>query len=138
MVKFTIYDRIGFGLVIEHIKNIDLSKGWEVTIAEAGSARSIAQNSLYWKWMTELGKQVSKKTGASINKDHMDIYFKKQFLPYSRNNIGGEIIEVLTGTSKLGIKKFTSYLNEIEAYALPKGYTLPFPEDLYAEAMGKD
>lgn len=137
MAKFIIRDGMTCRFAKNYISGLDESKVWEMTIAEAGSARSLAQNNLYWKWMTDLAKQITEKCGATINKDHMDIYFKKEFLPYSRDKIGGQIVEVLTGTSKLGVKKFTAYLNEIEADAIPKGYTLPFPEDIYAEAMGK-
>lgn len=137
MAKFIVFGSDSYNSLINVLVNLDLDKRWEVTVAEAGSARSRAQNSLYWKWMTSIAEQFNVKHKANHNKDHMDEYFKMQFLPYTRDKIGEHIIEVKTSTRGLGMKKFTTYLNEIEVFAIESGYTLPFPEDLYAEAMGK-
>jgi len=136
MAKFIIYDNFSCELVSAYIDGLTCGKRWEVTISEAGSARSMAQNNLYWVWLTDISNQMSKDPNINVDKGHMHIFFKKKFLPYTVKTIGGILIENMTSTKKLGIKKFTEYLTEIEVYTLRRGYTLPFP-DIYAEAMGK-
>lgn len=120
-----------------------------VTIAPECRKRSVAQNSLYWKWLSV----IERKTGN--DKDQLHFEFKKKFLINILKRDDKEYAEMClalsvlkqteseqfeaiangvireTSTTRMDTKQFTEYLQQIEAYALAKlGISLPVPDDL--------
>lgn len=120
-----------------------------VSISPECKKRSVAQNSLYWKWISV----VERKTGN--DKDQLHFEFKKKFLINILKRDDKEYAEMClalsalkqseseqfraiadgvireTSTTRMDTKQFTEYLQQIEAYALAKlGISLPVPDDL--------
>lgn len=120
-----------------------------VTIAPECKKRSVAQNSLYWKWLSV----IERKTGN--DKDQLHFEFKRRFLINILKRDDKEYAEMClalsalkqseseqfeaiangvireTSTTRMHTKQFTEYLQQIEAYALAKlGISLPVPDDL--------
>ena len=120
-----------------------------VTITPECRKRSLAQNSLYWKWLSV----IERKTGN--DKDQLHFEFKKKFLISILKRDDKEYAEMClalsalkqseseqfeaiangvireTSTTRMDTKQFTEYLQQIEAYALAKiGISLPVPDDL--------
>lgn len=120
-----------------------------VSISPECKKRSVAQNSLYWKWLSV----IEKKTGN--DKDQLHFEFKKKFLIKILKRDDKEYAEMClalsvlkqseseqfraiadgvireTSTTRMDTKQFTEYLQQIEAYTLAKmGISLPVPDDL--------
>ena len=117
--------------------------------------RSLAQNGLYWVWLTIIAGERGQV------KDEIHLECKKRFLIpiFERDNpeyaemiqsvrtvwksglhkdahsLKRQIIK-LTSTRDADTKQFTEYLNDIERDAQEKGVWLPHPEDQYNQAMG--
>ncbi len=112
-------------------------------------ARSLAQNSLYWKWLHELETQ----TGQDDEWWHC--YFKRLFLAriYARDDgefakmaesikrckgvINDDLYESIAmnvikniSTTKANTKQFAEYLTKIELWAVANGLRLTTPQDL--------
>ena len=128
---------------------INEGKPLVVSISPECKKRSVAQNSLYWKWLSV----IEKKTGN--DKDQVHFEFKKKFLINILKRDDDEYAEMClalsalkqseseqfraiadgvireTSTTRMDTKQFTEYLQQIEAYALVKmGISLPVPDDL--------
>ena len=127
----------------------------QVEIKEHKKNRSVAQNSLYWTWVTV----ISNEFGLLKEDVHYDL--KKRILVYiyERDDEGyaamiqavrkvhtegfkedaqalADHIVKLTSTTNATTKQFTEYLQEIERDMQSKGIALPHPEDRYNIAMG--
>lgn len=112
-------------------------------------ARSLAQNSLYWKWLHEL------ETQTGQNDEWWHGYFKRLFLSriYARDdgefakmaesiaqckgllddehyeNMAMSVIKHIS-TTKANTKQFAEYLTKIEYWAVANGLTLTTPQEL--------
>lgn len=116
--------------VIEEIQALNLSKPWKVIIELYKKSRSLAQNRLYFMWITGIGK----KLGYFTDEMHMVLALK--FLPPVTVEWGGRKIVSAKSTSSLNVKEFTDYLNQIEIFATSElGLNLPHPADTYYEAL---
>ena len=104
-------------------------------IDERKKTRSLAQNKLYWAWLTIL----SDYTGY-YNLEHLRRLLQKKFLGMEHdfwNQAGTEHITEVKGTSKLTVKQFRDFLEKVETYSnVELGCTLPNEDDLYWQAMG--
>ncbi|WP_418655379.1 recombination protein NinB, partial [Acinetobacter higginsii] len=107
-----------------------------VSISPECRKRSLAQNSLYWKWLSV----IERKTGN--DKDQLHFEFKKKFLINILKRDDKEYAEMClalsalkqsesdqfeaiangvireTSTTRMDTKQYTEYLQQIEAYAL--------------------
>ena len=115
---------------IEHIKFLDLTKPWRVEVKLYEKTRSKAQNRLYWKWLTV----ISDYTGHTKEELHAELAYR--FLEPLVLTIEGKEVTMVRSTTGLKVKEFTEYLNDIEMFAHDLSLVLPYPEDLYYEAMG--
>lgn len=128
----------------------------EIVIRPHKKDRSVAQNSIYWKWLTIIAAELGE------SKDALHELYKERFLVpiFERDDqeyaamiesvrtiyrqgmrqdalkLRGHIIR-LTSTTKTNVGQMTEYLNEIELAAGALGIRLPHPDDLYGEAMGR-
>jgi len=58
--------------------------------------------------------------------------------PITYTGLDGEERTRRTSTTKLNVKQFAEYLEQIDRWAISEQqYSLPKPEDLYCEAMGR-
>ncbi len=141
---------------VEIVSRLNLDKPQEVEIREWKKNRSVAQNSLLWKWLTVIAAEL----GESKDEVH-ERYKEKLLVPILRRDdpdfaamIGSvnavhasgmkaeamalkkEIVR-LTSTTQMNVRQFTEYLNDIELDARNLGIILPHQEDLYNDAMGR-
>ena len=100
---------------------------YRVTIKKWREKRSVDQNSLYWKWLTEISKCVP-VADTYYNTETWHEYFKKYFCPV-------KIIPLPVGqtstrsTKLLDVGEMHFYLNKIEQWAIDKMLVLPMPDD---------
>lgn len=111
--------------VINLIRELNLTKPFEVTIGVYRKKRSNSQNSLYWKWIAILADH------HGYTKDEMHETFKQMLLPKKEVVLGDKEIMVSMSTAD---KAFTTemmaeYMDQIAAYAAGEGILLPSPED---------
>lgn len=140
---------------VEIVSRLNLDKPQEVEIREWKKNRSVAQNSLLWKWLTVIAAEL----GESKDEVH-ERYKEKLLVPILRrddSDFAAMIISVnavhasgmraealalkkeivrLTSTTQMNVHQFTEYLNDIEIDARNLGIILPHPEDLYNDALG--
>jgi hypothetical protein len=88
--------------------------------------RSLAQNNLYWKWITIMAQH----EGTTV--DAMHKYMKKTHLGFEVVEIFGERIAILPSTSKLNVVEMRDYMEQIEIFAnMEMDLILPRPEDVF-------
>lgn len=106
---------------------------WDVRIKPYKKDRTLAQNRIYWEWITIIGAE------TGYDKDDLHEALAGKFLaPSIARNVLGEMVQRRASTAKLKVGEFTAYLEAIERFAAADlGIILPRPEDLYREAMGR-
>jgi len=106
---------------LEHVRKqigeLDLSKAWEVEVKPFAFNRSTAQNRRYWALIQELGSFLG------YEDFEMHELMKYKFLSYKQEMLGDELV-VIPSTSKLTIKEFVSYLDQVERFAVQLGFKL--------------
>lgn len=122
-----IRDEVLRARVMSAVRSLDLSRPWEVTIAPHRKRRSLSQNSLMWKWHSEVVDAVHEYTGT--DKDDIHEFFKRKFLTPRIVEIGGEVAERYT-TTTLNTAEMSEYLDKIYAWVTGTlGIVLPLPEE---------
>ena len=144
------------GAVVRFIHELPLDKLWSITVELYKSNRSGAQNSLMWKWNTEIGEYLgySKEEFHEIAKEKfaVPIFYRddpefasmvaavhqvrKAGMGDEADNIKRQII-ALTSTTKFNVSQMAEYLTSIERFAIEQGAPITHPEDLMQEAMGR-
>lgn len=112
--------------------------------------RSAAQNRLMWMWLGEISRHLYDERGIKNTAEDLKDHFQRNYLGWRMyNNPGNPSVSEATinnpvsatrviGTSELNTAQFTEFLTHIDVYASAElGLTLPHPEDVYYEAMGK-
>jgi hypothetical protein len=105
------------------------NKKYRVNIVEWRERRSLDQNSLYWKWLTEIDQQSPLKVdGSNINGNELwHEIFKKYYCP--EKVITNNRVNVPTKSTKfLDVGEFHHYLNKIEYWCMERGITLTIPD----------
>ena len=140
-------------LAIEIIQGLPDDPIHQVQISEYKKDRSLAQNSLYWKWLTILAAEYGD------SKDERHTYYKGKYLVsiYERDDedyaamiaairlvkkqgMGSEYQSIknkvitLTSTTDASVKQMSEYLDNIELHAASIGVGF-VQDDLYAEAL---
>lgn len=118
------------------------------------SDRTLSQNALYWLWVTEIGKEMG------LDKDEVHTMLKGKLLVsilkrddpdymamilsvekvqqaelFKEARLLKKKIVALTSTTALNVKQMTEYLEDVEMFAAEHNIGLPFPEDIYQQAM---
>ncbi len=99
-----------------------------ISVKECRETRSIAQNKLYWLWLT----CIADETGN--NKDALHEFFKEKYLSVKRYEVsfksGCESGIARESTTDLDTKGMTLYLDCIQKFALAEcGIALPHPDE---------
>lgn len=103
-----------------------------ITVSEWKPKRSLCQNRLMWKWLSELSDQ----TGNDV--DALHEYFKRRFLGCDSLEVMGEVVEIPKSTTKLKVGEMAGYLTKIEQEAVSNGYQLTIPVDYRFAIYGDD
>lgn len=115
------------GLFIQELWKLDLTKSWRISLVSWRKSRSLSQNSLYWKWMSELSKQAY-VNGKQFDGETWAEFFKKYYCPDKVivMPLGEDI--TIKSTTKLDAGEMHHYLNKIQAWCMSEGYSLTIPE----------
>lgn len=128
----------------------------EVVIRPYKKDRSVAQNSLLWRWNTIIGSELgeSKEEIHERNKERFLVpIYERDDLDYAamieavrsvyRQGLQQDAlflrkrIVALTSTTKATTAQMAEFLTEIERDASRLGIILPRPDDVYLEALGR-
>ena len=101
-----------------------------IEITEDKDSRSTKQNKLYWEWVSVIGNELG------YTKDETHAILRDKFLGYTETTTKFSVIKELRSTTKLKVKEFKDYLEQIDMFISEYGIILPRPEDLYFESMG--
>lgn len=97
-------------------------------LAEAGRRRTLSQNALYWKWLSEAIKAVATETGNDT--DDLHEFFKHKFLTPQIIEVRGETIQRWT-TTKMTTAEMAEFTDKVYAWIVGElGIILPMPQDL--------
>lgn len=96
---------------VEAVKNIRAEPLMQVEIKEFQNIRSLAQNSLMWKWYSI----ISKETGTPALALHEEM--KVRILGIEEKYVLDELIRIPKSTKKLKVKGMTDFLHAVEALA---------------------
>lgn len=111
--------------VIDLIRQLDLAKGWRVSVAPYKRSRSLEQNNLYHKWCGVIAAE----TGNSHDAIHE--FCKAEFLPPVFVEVGGKVREVRQTTTTLKVQEMSAFMDAVYAWASSDlGLILPIPEEL--------
>jgi ribosomal protein L7/L12 len=101
-----------------------------IEIKDDKESRSVKQNRLYWEWVSVIGGELG------YTKDETHAILRDKFLGYTETTTKLSVIKELRSTTKLKVKEFKDYLEQIDILMSEYGIILPRPEDLYYESMG--
>ncbi len=108
------------------VKELDLTKPYEVTIEIYDPLSSNAQKKLYWKWIDIM----CRVTGN--HKINQDEDLRKIFLtPVFYTNTKGQDKEYIKRISDIGKKEMSEYMTSVSIMAAEYGIILPHPEDMH-------
>lgn len=111
--------------------------GWRVTIEPYRKNRTLAQNNLYWLWLTIIVEHIAFTTGQHFSPEDAHEWFRDEFLPPRVIEIRGKVKTARPSTARLNTVEFSEYLGKIDYWCNDRlDLILPHPDDLYREAMG--
>ena len=94
-------------------------------IFKSGKARSINQNSLYWKWLAIMAKKYKQD-----EPEDMHDLMRHKFLGYEDKRVGKTVISnQLKSTTKLDKGEMFHYMEKINMWAADNSLLLPIPEE---------
>jgi hypothetical protein len=99
------------------IDNIDITTRWVMEVKPEKKSRSLEQNDLYWKWVTEIGIE-----HGNFKDDQHEILMRKLMKPRIFE-ADGEVYEIYS-TKKLSVKEMSEYLNAVSMWAGTQGILL--------------
>lgn len=94
------------------------------------SKRSLNQNSLYWKWLSEISSQLKVRIKQSHDTDTLHEYMKLQFCPCKEVQLGSNSKPIsIRSTKRLSKGEMHHYLTLIEQWSVERGFRLTIPVD---------
>jgi hypothetical protein len=117
-------------MIQAHFKEYPDSDKAIIEIKDDKDSRSIKQNRLYWEWVSVIGGELG------YTKDETHAILRDKFLGYTETTTKLSVIKELRSTTKLKVKEFKDYLEQIDILMSEYGIILSRPEDLYYESMG--
>ena len=117
-------------MIQAHFKEYPDSDKAIIEIKDDKDSRSIKQNRLYFQWVSVIGSELG------YTKDETHVILRDKFLGYTETTTKLSVIKELRSTTKLKVKEFKDYLEQIDILMSEYGIILPRPEDLYYESMG--
>ena len=97
------------------------NKSFRVSVKLWRESRSLSQNNLYWRWLTEISKQWDVSNDPEI----LHEVFKKYYCP---EKVINEHVSIKS-TKKLDVGEMHFYLNKIESFCLDRGFKITIPDN---------
>lgn len=112
-------------------------KRWRIKISEYREKRSLSQNSLMWKWNTEIAEQLTATNVAQFSEEEVHEWLKDMYCPAKPVTVLG-MTRYVKSTKRLDIGEMHKYLTDIDQWAHQKGLRLTIPESCeYRELQRK-
>lgn len=116
---------------------LDIQEPKIIEINEFKNNRSLAQNSLYWLWLSILRDHINSVTGKIFDAEDLHQKMMRMFLSPKVAEFKDETIKTWS-TKKLNSKEFSEYLNKLDMYSADRlNLVLPHPINEYDLAMGR-
>ena len=143
--RFVIRDEKTRQTAARFVGSIASDQPLQVDIKPFKKNRSVAQNALYWQWVTIIGGEIGMTKEEQhkqlkemyllpiLERDDPDVERMAQIMK-AQDNVGR--LAAVLSTTHLNVKQFTEYLQDVESFASELGIMLPAPADQYYEAMG--
>lgn len=107
----------------------DTGKTYRLTIKEWRETRSLSQNALMWKWLTEINEQAPLQCDANVSGSEMwHNVFKHYYCP-KKVITNGKVNMSVKSTKMLDVGEMTHYLYKIELWCIERGIKLTIPQD---------
>lgn len=104
--------------LIQKINELDLSKRWKIVFYEQTEKRSNEQNERLWGYLyPKIGNHLGYTT-SEMHKICKGKFLKTEIVVHD------EVIPVVKSTTKLSVKEFTEYMENIERWAAQEGWSL--------------
>tara|TARA_R110002124_G_scaffold165449_1_gene332809 strand:+ start:3832 stop:4206 length:375 start_codon:yes stop_codon:yes gene_type:complete len=117
MIIYTL-DKNNMNGLIEKLQQLDKESLWTVTVKPYKSTRSLDQNEYYWKLVTELADYFGLKS-----KDEMHEVLLYKLLSEEKQ-IKNLKVMTIGSTTKLNVKQFNEYLEQVKEFARGYGFKL--------------
>ena len=117
MIKFTLGKNNLDGL-ISKLKELDQEQLWSVTVKPYKSIRSLDQNDYYWNLVAELANYFGLKSKTEM---HEVLLYK---LLSEEKQIKNLKVMTIGSTTKLNVKEFNEYLEQVKDFARGYGFKL--------------
>ncbi|MEG8497781.1 hypothetical protein U4P14_10345 [Klebsiella pneumoniae] len=112
-----------------HLKEIlSTGKRWRIKISEYRERRSLPQNSLLWKWNSEIAEQLTAVGSDSFSDEEVHEWLKDMYCPAKPVTISG-MTRYVKSTRRLDIGEMNKYLTDIDQWAHQKGLRLTIPNE---------
>lgn len=135
--RFRIVTQRARATAATRVANLELEPVMEVVIKPYKKDRTLAQNSLMWMWFSII-RDALRDAGENYSKDDVHDFFVDEFLPTRAIKIRGETKVVQITTSRLKVKEFSEFLNNVDHHCGSEwGISLPHPDGVWQEAMGQ-
>lgn len=116
---------------------LSTGKRWRIKISEYREKRSLPQNSLMWKWNTEIAEQLTATGVSQFNDEEVHEWLKDEFCPAKPVTMLGKT-HYVKSTKRLDIGEMHKYLTDIDMWAHQKGLKLTIPDSCeYRELQRK-
>lgn len=135
---------------IKAVAELSRDISWRVKIEPFKRDRTLAQNSLLWKWHTARAEHFGEPKAHEhheFKRNHLlpillrddeygDLTKMHGMMTYADPKIHEKFIDMLS-TTMLNTKQFTEILNEYDMVTAQQGLVLPRRDDEYHEAMSE-
>lgn len=106
---------------------LSTGKRWRIKISEYRERRSLPQNSLLWKWNSEIAEQLTAVGSDSFSDEEVHEWLKDMYCPAKPVTISG-MTRYVKSTRRLDIGEMNKYLTDIDQWAHQKGLRLTIPD----------
>ncbi|MFS4675079.1 hypothetical protein ACLUY2_02830 [Klebsiella pneumoniae] len=106
---------------------LSTGKRWRIKISEYRERRSLPQNSLLWKWNSEIAEQLTAVGSERFSDEEVHEWLKDMYCPAKPVTISG-MTRYVKSTRRLDIGEMYKYLTDIDQWAHQKGLRLTIPD----------
>lgn len=106
---------------------LSTGKRWRIKISEYRERRSLPQNSLLWKWNSEIAEQLTAVGSYRFSDEEVHEWLKDMYCPAKPVTIS-EMTRYVKSTRRLDIREMHRYLTDVDQWAHQKGLRLTIPD----------
>ncbi|MCG7931942.1 MAG: hypothetical protein N0E44_18065 [Candidatus Thiodiazotropha lotti] len=130
-----ILDKEGIARVKDWLSKLPPEGKWLLEVRPNKLTRTLAQNSISWKWYREIADFLTENTDQTISDTEVHDWLVDEFLPKKVVEIDGKPKVRQIGTSDLKVDEMSKYLDKVDRWAIERQIMLAHPDE-YHVAMG--